>query len=90
LRFIKKILIYNILTYCIITMTCEHLPQEKFPYVGGDGICRKEEGFEISDAETLPISDILRFMTHEKFVLSGLIILGIVKVLLVLKFLQML
>jgi hypothetical protein len=72
----------------MITMTCEHLPQEKFPYVPGDGVCREKEGFELSDSETLPISDILRFMTHEKFVLSGLIILGIGKLLIILKLFQ--
>jgi hypothetical protein len=65
-------------------MTCEHLPQEKFPFIAGDGVCREKEGFELTDAETLPISDILRFMTHEKFVLSGLIVIGTGKLLIVL------
>ncbi len=70
-------------------MTCEHLPQEKFSYVTGEGTCRNKERFNLSDAETLPISDILRFMTHEKFVLSGLIVLGIGKVLILLAIFQM-
>jgi hypothetical protein len=70
-------------------MTCEHLPQEKFSYVPGEGTSRNKERFNLSDAETLPISDILRFMTHEKFVLSGLIVLGIGKILILLAILQM-
>jgi hypothetical protein len=70
-------------------MTFEHLPQEKFPYVHGDAVCREQEGFELSDTDTLPISDILRFMTHEKFVLSGLLLVGICKLLIILKLLQM-
>jgi hypothetical protein len=70
-------------------MTCEHLPQEKFPYVHGDGVSREKESYELSDTDTLPISDILRFMTHEKFILSGLILLGIGKLLIVLKLFQM-
>jgi hypothetical protein len=70
-------------------MTCEHLPQEKFPYISGDGACREKESYELSDTDTLPISDILRFMTHEKFVLSGLILLGIGKLLIILKLFQM-
>jgi hypothetical protein len=71
-------------------MTCEHLPQENFPYVPGDGVCREKEGFELSDVDTLPISDILRFMTHEKFILCGLMVLGIGKFLIIMKILQML
>jgi hypothetical protein len=70
-------------------MTCEHLPQENFAYVPGDGVCREKESFELSDADTLPISDILRFMTHEKFILSGLAVLGIGKLFIILKMFQM-
>jgi hypothetical protein len=69
-------------------MTCEHLPQEKFPYVAGESINREKEDFDIPDTENLPISDILRFMTHEKFILSGLIILGIGKLLIILTIFQ--
>ncbi|MDD1678773.1 MAG: hypothetical protein LUO93_06265 [Methanomicrobiales archaeon] len=69
-------------------MTCEHLPQDNIRYVSGDGVCRKKESYEPSDAETLPIHDILRFMTHEKFVLSGLIVLGIGKILIIMKLFQ--
>jgi hypothetical protein len=70
-------------------MTFEHLPQEKFPYVTTDGVHRELEGLDDSDAEKLPIYDILRFMTHEKFILSGLIVLGIGKLLLVLTLFQL-
>jgi hypothetical protein len=69
-------------------MTCEHLPQEKFPLVAGEGISSEKERFELSDIDDLPISDILRFMTHEKFILSGLIILGIGKLLIILAIFQ--
>jgi hypothetical protein len=65
-------------------MTCEHLPQEKFSYVPGDKVDH-EEGFELIETDTLPISDILRFMTHEKFILSGLTILEIGKLLIILR-----
>ncbi len=65
-------------------MTFEHLLQEKFPYVTTDGVQRELDGLDNSDTEKLPIYEILRFMTHEKFILSGMVVLGIGKLLIVL------
>jgi hypothetical protein len=69
-------------------MSYEHFPPEGFRYIPKDGPCREKESFELNEPETLPISDILRFMSHEKFILSGLIVLGIGKALVILKILQ--
>lgn len=65
-------------------MIHEHLLQEKVLYVSKDNLSPEKEEPASSDTENLPISDILRFMTHEKFILTGFLILGIGKFLIIL------
>lgn len=60
-------------------MTYEHLPLDRFSYPKSEGTYRDEVGLE--EADTLPIAEILRSMSHEKFLLSGLVLLGIGKLL---------
>jgi len=71
-------------------MSYEHSHQEGFPFITKEGIHREKERFELHEPESLPIYDIIRIMTHEKFILSWLIVIGIVKFLIIGKIFQVL
>ncbi len=62
-------------------MNYEHLPLDGFSYNKGEGTYWEETTKQEADTDSLPISEILRSMSHEKFLLSALLVVGIGKLL---------
>ena len=68
-------------------MTYKHLSLDGFSYSKGEGAYRDEIAKQETDA--LPISEILFSLSHEKFLLSGLVMVGIGKMLIIACIFQM-
>jgi len=71
-------------------MSFEHSHQDGIPYIYKESTLLEKESFELNEPESLPTYDILRIITEEKFILSWLIIIGIVKLLIIGKIFQVL
>ena len=57
-------------------MSFEHLPRPIRP-IPEDKTDGDTDQLKIFEPENLPISDILRLMTHEKFIFTSLAVMGI-------------
>jgi len=63
-------------------MRYEHLPGDRFTFGKEESYHFESDGVEVNDTERIPITDLFLNISHEKFILPLLVVIGIGKVIL--------